>query len=162
MILPFDSCDFRSYHQADEQTNSRNKMNDDLQHLKLLSIFHYVVAVFTALTGCFPVFHLAIGVALLSGQMPNQAADPVPAEVMGWMFTGIAGAVIVVMWSLAAVIFCSGRSLQNHRRHTFCLVVAGLECLLMPFGTVLGIFTIIVLLRPSVRQLFDEAETFGT
>ena len=36
------------------------------------------------------------------------------------------------------------------------LIVAGLECMMMPFGTVLGVFTIIVLLRPSVRQLFGE------
>jgi hypothetical protein len=136
-------------------------MNDDLQHLKLLSIFHYVVAGFTALTGCFPVFHLAIGVALLTGHMPNQAADPAATDLMGWMFAGIAGAIIAVMWSLAVLLLCTGRFLQAHRRHTFCLVVAGLECLLMPFGTILGVFTIIVLLRPSVRQLFDAADGTG-
>jgi hypothetical protein len=36
----------------------------------------------------------------------------------------------------------------------YCLVVAGIECIFMPFGTVLGVFTIIVLMRPSVRNLF--------
>jgi hypothetical protein len=32
--------------------------------------------------------------------------------------------------------------------------MAGVECLFMPFGTVLGVFTIIVLMRESVKQVF--------
>jgi len=38
----------------------------------------------------------------------------------------------------------------------FCFVVACIECLFMPFGTVLGAFTIIVLMRPSVKNLFAQ------
>jgi len=131
-------------------------MNDDLQHLKLISIFHYVVAGITALIGCFPIFHLAVGIALLSGKLPTPPNDPVSVTLMGWMFTGIAAAMIATMWSFAIAVFCAGRFLQERRRYTFCIVVAGLECMMMPFGTVLGVFTIIVLLRPSVRQLFGE------
>lgn len=129
-------------------------MNDDLQHLKLLSIFHYVVAGITVLIGCFPLIHLAFGIALLSGRLPSQPNDPVSASFVGWIFTGIAGVMIAAMWSFAIVLLCVGRFLQEHRRYMFCLVVAGLECMLMPFGTVLGVFTIIVLMRPSVRQQF--------
>jgi hypothetical protein len=36
----------------------------------------------------------------------------------------------------------------------FCLVMGGVECLFMPFGTVLGVFTIIVLMQEPVKQLF--------
>ncbi len=36
----------------------------------------------------------------------------------------------------------------------FCLIVAGIECLLMPYGTVLGVFTIMVLMRESVKERF--------
>ena len=36
----------------------------------------------------------------------------------------------------------------------FCLVIAALLCMITPFGTVLGVFTIIVLVRPSVKLLF--------
>jgi len=32
--------------------------------------------------------------------------------------------------------------------------MAGIECLFMPFGTVLGVFTIMVLMRDPVKQLF--------
>lgn len=32
--------------------------------------------------------------------------------------------------------------------------MAAVECMLMPFGTVLGVFTIVVLMRESVKKLF--------
>jgi hypothetical protein len=32
-----------------------------------------------------------------------------------------------------------------------------MECLWMPVGTVLGVFTIIVLMRPRVKRLFGVA-----
>ena len=38
----------------------------------------------------------------------------------------------------------------------YCLVVAAIECLFIPFGTVLGVFTIVVLNRSSVRSLFRD------
>jgi hypothetical protein len=37
----------------------------------------------------------------------------------------------------------------------FCLVMASITCMFMPFGTVLGVFTLIVLMRPSVKPLFE-------
>jgi len=47
------------------------------------------------------------------------------------------------------------RSIAAKKRHLFCLVMAGLMCVLCnPLGTVLGIFTIVVLMRPSVKALF--------
>jgi len=36
----------------------------------------------------------------------------------------------------------------------FCLVMGGVESIFMPFGTILGVFTISVLMRESVKQLF--------
>jgi hypothetical protein len=37
------------------------------------------------------------------------------------------------------------------------LVVAWLECLFVPFGTILGLFTIIALSRQAVKTLFSSA-----
>jgi hypothetical protein len=41
----------------------------------------------------------------------------------------------------------------------FCLVMAGIQCIFMPFGTVLGVFTIIVLMRNSVKEAFTANKT---
>ena len=37
----------------------------------------------------------------------------------------------------------------------YCLVMAGVESLFFPLGTVLGVFTIIVLFRKSVKEMFE-------
>jgi len=131
-------------------------MNDDLQHLKVLSIFHYIVAGMVALMGCFPVIHVVVGLGLLSGGFPARGNDPFPAVAMGWLFVVIAGSMIVLLWSFAVCLLLAAGYLREHRRYLFCLITAALACMLMPFGTVLCIFTIVVLMRPTVKQLFEE------
>ena len=129
-------------------------MDQDLEHLRLLSIFHYVVAAFSGLCSLFPLIHLGIGIAMLTGRFPDgQRPDP-SLGFVAWIFILFAGAVIVCGLTFAFCLFLAGRYLANQRHYTFCLVMAGLACMFMPFGTVLGVFTIIVLIRPSVKELF--------
>lgn len=132
-------------------------MNQDLEHLRLLSIFHYVVAGLTAFFGCFPILHLVFGIGLLTGAIGG--ANKPDDRFFGWFVIVLATVMISLFWILAGALVFTGRSLAGHRRYIFCLVVAGIECLFMPFGTVLGVFTIIVLNRESVKQLFAEADT---
>ncbi len=40
----------------------------------------------------------------------------------------------------------------------FCLVMGGVECILVPFGTVLDVFTIVTLTRRAVKKLFGIEE----
>jgi hypothetical protein len=61
---------------------------------------------------------------------------------------------MLVGWTLAACMIATGRKLTRRASRTFCLVIAGLECALMPLGTILGIFTIVVLTKDSVKQIF--------
>ena len=129
-------------------------MSQDSEHLKLLAIFHYVVAGITALFACIPFLHFFIGLALTTGAFPD--TDP-EAQAVGIFIMVFAGLFIVAGWTLAALIAYAGRNLQTRRRYTFCLVMAGVECIFMPFGTVLGVFTIIVLMRDSVKEMFGRA-----
>jgi hypothetical protein len=128
-------------------------MKQDLEHLKLLAIFHYVVAGMTALFACIPFIHFFMGLALATGVLDS---DP-EAQPIGIGLMIFAGLFILAGWTLAALIAFAGRSLQTHERYTFCLVMGGVECIFMPFGTVLGVFTIIVLVRESVKGLFGKA-----
>jgi hypothetical protein len=130
-------------------------MNQDLDHLRLLSIFHYVVGGLAALFACFPFIHVAIGIALVSGALGSGHGNEAPPEFVGWLFIVIGCMLILIGWSVTLTIFMAGRFLARQTNYTYCLVIAGIECLFMPFGTVLGVFTIIVLLRPTVKTLFD-------
>jgi len=79
-----------------------------------------------------------------------------PPAFIGWFFMLIAGFFILVGWTFAVVILMTGRFIARRVHYMFCFVVACIECLFMPFGTVLGAFTIIVLMRPSVKNLFAQ------
>jgi len=57
-------------------------------------------------------------------------------------------------WIFAAFVLATGRFLAKRKHYLFCLVMAGIESIFMPFGTVLAVFTIIVLMRDSVKELF--------
>jgi hypothetical protein len=130
-----------------------NTVTQDQEHLKLLAIFHYVAAGMMALVACIPFLHFFIGLALRTGAFPD--TDP-EARTIGLFFMGIAALFILAGWTMALLIAFAGRSLQQRKRYTFCLVVAGIECLFMPVGTVLGVFTIIVLMRESVQGIFGR------
>ncbi|MEZ5978495.1 MAG: hypothetical protein R3F34_09775 [Planctomycetota bacterium] len=138
----------------------RDSESVDREHLRLLSIFHYVLAGITGVGALFPVIHLAVGIAILAGALPETAGED-PPEFVGWLFVAFAGVFIVVGLAMAYALFVAGRKLGRIRGRTYCLVVAAISCVIVPLGTVLGVFTLVVLGRPSVQDLFRESE-YGT
>ncbi len=69
---------------------------------------------------------------------------------------GVCGLVLSWVWSY--MLCRAGMSLLQNKRWTFCFVMAILLCLNPPLGTILGVFTIVVLNRPSVKELFGRNE----
>jgi hypothetical protein len=132
-------------------------MNQDEEHLRLLSIFHYVCAGFAALFACIPIIHLLLGMLLLFKPQGFGPTGNQPPAFVGLFFIIIAAMMIMFGWAFAIGIAYAGRCLNQRKRYTFCLVMAAIACMFMPFGTILGVFTIIVLVRPSVKPLFDAA-----
>ncbi len=125
--------------------------NQDLEHLKLLSIIHYIVGGLTGLFACIPIIHVVAGIAILLGAMGDG-----PPAIFGLFFAGLGGLFVLAGWTLAICMILTGRNLSRQTKPTFCLVVACVECIFMPFGTVLGVFSILVLMRPSVKALFAD------
>lgn len=123
--------------------------------MKLLSVFHYVLAGMTALAGCIPILHVAIGIVMVSGGLPSSPSSSPPPAAFGWLFIGMGGLVILLAWTMAVLQFLTARWIAARKRRMFCFVMACIECAGFPVGTALGVFTILVLQRPSVRALFD-------
>ena len=130
-------------------------MTTDQDYLRLLSIFHYVVGGMAGLCGCFPIIHLAVGIGIASGAF-NTPGTPGPPPEFGWLFAALAAAAMLLSWTLAIGLVVAGWMLQQRRGYLFCLVMAGFACLFQPFGIILGVFTIIVLVRPGVKALFER------
>jgi hypothetical protein len=132
-------------------------MNQDSDHLRLLAVFHYIVAGLAALFSFFPLLYVAMGAFFVwAAQHPNprQTGEP-PPEIVGWIFIAFGSLFFLLGLAMAICILIAGRSLAKRKCYLFAFVVACIECLFMPFGTVLGVFTIIVLSRQSVKALFS-------
>ena len=130
-------------------------MQEDCRHLKLLSLFHYVVGGLCALFSCMFLIHVGLGLTMLiSPEMMTGEGGAPPPPFAGYMFTIIGGGFFLIGIACSFCIIYSGRLLKKQEKHLFSFVVACVECIFMPFGTVLGIFTIIVLSRESVKTLY--------
>ena len=147
----------------EEDTNA-----DDREHLSALSIGHFILAGVSLFSG---IPALAWGVAGASlvdevggdvaaamGDISGQGVDALGAEAMLEDFqtlvvtTIVAGIVLAVVAAVHLTVV--GLKIRQRRWWMFCYLTGWGECLMFPFGTILGIFTIIVLGRPSVKKLF--------
>jgi len=131
----------------------------DEEHLRLLAIFHYVVAGIGALFACFPLIHVAMGLMFMflpATVAPAKEPNNLPPQLFGLLFVVMGGLMAAIGWAAAICTFFSGRYLAKRRKRMFSFVMAAIMCMFMPFGTVLGIFTIIVLSRESVQRLYES------
>ncbi len=127
--------------------------DQDREHLRLLSIFYYIWAGFQSLGGLIGLAFIGVGAFLASNPRIAQASNP-PPPWFGAVFAGLGALLFVTVEGMAALSFLTGRFLDRRRHHTFCVVISALSCMSLPFGTALGVFSILVLQRPSVKALF--------
>ncbi len=135
----------------------RDQRKVDDNHLKLLSIFHFVVAGFAALGILFLIAHYTIFHFLFTNpkMWENQKGGPPPAEIFAvfkWFY--LVGALWCVAFGVLNVL--SGLFIRARKHWIFSMFVAGLNCVHIPLGTVLGVFTIIVLIRDSVGESYGD------
>jgi hypothetical protein len=131
------------------------------EHVRLLAIFHFVYAGLVVLGTLVPIFWL-LAASLWWPELVEEAqreGGGVPVMATGAIAMGFAGFGILLGWIWAGCLVFAGRSLLNLSRYTYCLVVAGVACLGVPLGTVLGVTSLVVLNREDVRELFEPAVT---
>jgi hypothetical protein len=131
-------------------------MEEDLQYLKLLSFFHYVVGGMAALFAFTPLLCVAIGMLVIGIPAPFDFAGQGLPTFIGWTLIVIGSVLEVLGWIFAFCIILAGRYLARQVHYTFCIVMAALECIFMPFGTVLGVFTVVALASTAVKEMFER------
>ena len=127
-------------------------MTQDEKHLNLLSILHFIFGGLKVIFSCIFLIHVAIGIAMLCGLMDGKDAPP---RFLGLFFVLLGSVFILVGWIIAGLMIVLGVKLRRRESRTFCFVVAGIECISMPFGTILGVLTIVLLMKDSVKALLE-------
>ncbi len=127
------------------------------EHVRLLAVFHYIFTALALLGIGFLFFHYKMMSTLMSPEFMRTQPNPPPQgflDVFVWFYV-VMGTFLLVggILNLLAAHF-----LRTTRHRMFCMVIGGLNCLQVPFGTVLGVFTLVVLTQDAARLLFDGSE----
>lgn len=130
----------------------------DAEHLRLLTIFHYIFGGLCYAGSLFGLFYMLMGTLFtrIIAEAGTKGGSPPPPPQFGWMFIAIGAVVMLICLAMGTGCILSARWMKARRNRTFCMVVAGFSCLSIPFGTAIGVFTLIVLGRPTVALLFNE------
>ena len=128
----------------------------DDRNLDTLALLHYVLGGLGALISCFPLIYVVLGAFVLIS--PEAAGKTPDVKVVGWAFIGFGIFFFLLGQVMAWLIIISGKKLKKRKSLQFSFVIACLMCLNVPFGTVLGIFTIIELQKPEVKKLYEGSD----
>jgi hypothetical protein len=133
----------------------------DETQLRLLALAHYLVAiVFLAIAG----FALKAFVSMYgstdfaAGLSDESLAENLRGiqEFEDLIILATAGTTAIFGVLHALITAWSGLCIQQRRWRMLSIVIALLNCLAIPVGTILSVFTFVVLRRPSVRAMYGE------
>lgn len=121
--------------------------------LDVLAVFHYVYGALVALLGFVVLASLGVGL----GAASDWGKDWEPEA--GCSILAVILVVLVLVGGTAALNFLAGRNLQRRQGYILVLVTAALNCTSVPFGTLLGIFTLAIVANVETRLLFEGHAT---
>ncbi|MBT2766202.1 hypothetical protein J7J08_00955 [Stenotrophomonas sp. ISL-67] len=119
-------------------------------HLHTLKILFYILGVLELLV--VPILLLgAAGGYISESRSPNPDAAP---ALLAAIMVG-AGLVFAALGTLNII---GARRMAERRSHKLCKIAAGAACLAGALGIALGVYALIVLLRPEVMASFSAAD----
>ena len=123
----------------------------DESDLNLLSVLHYVWTGFLGCTGLGVLAYFAlVGELVASAPHHGSAHGPDVGAIM--IIIGVM--VVVLMIPMIVLHILAAAGLKKRTRYWLIFVMSCWACTSVPLGTALGIFSILVLQRPSVKALF--------
>jgi hypothetical protein len=132
--------------------------SQDEGNLRLLSILFYVYASFVAFSGlvCGAISLMGFWLIPLTKTSGGQEL-PKEAALFGGVFLLVFGLAALFMLVQCVVMVLAGRACGRRSGYVVCIVAACLSLLHVPLGTALGVFALITLSKPAVRDLLQAA-----
>lgn len=127
------------------------------KHLRSIEIFHYVYGAMVCFGGIFMLALVALGAVLGSGGMTTDQDVP---TWLGPVLSTLGIVLFVLIEAIGLLNIHSGRCIGKRKNRTFSMVVAAFNCLSIPLGLVLGIFTLVTLSEEPVKQEYNAVPAF--
>jgi hypothetical protein len=130
----------------------------DDKELKTLSILHYVLSGLTFLFLILNMIYMNFMLDLASRSNIDTSNEPFPAPSNVDAFVQFFHYFLLVFFFMGLVygafLLIAGMMLNARSSYNFCFFTAVIGFFYIPFGTILSVFTLIVLNRNSVKEQF--------
>src|SRR2546430_12826499 len=146
------------------------------ERLRLLAIGFYVKGAVGAIFVSFLLFHFVfmLGFSFMpesawnpppksATTVPSLSVTPSPSPrpvnqgppvVFFRVIAGVIGVIILLGWTFGGLTIYAGRCVQKRTHRLFIFVMAALNCPFIPWGTLLGIATFMLMQTPVARRKF--------
>ncbi len=138
--------------------NEKQKIIDN-EHLRLLSFFHYISGAFTIAFSSMFIFHLIFFGYMTSNPELFQNAEvdnAIEAINIMRIFVAVFGTFVILGLSYGVCEIVSGVFIKQRKYRLFSMIVAIPRIILIPYGTILSMFTFILLDRDSIKSQYME------
>ena len=149
-----------------------------LDRLRLLSLGYYISGAIGALFVSFLIFHFIFLLAFsfvpesqwntppasraevqhvsptTPQPSPSASAAQGPPAMLFRVFAGVIGLIIIAGWTLGALTAYAGYCIKHRKHKLFIYIMAAINCIWIPYGTLLGIATIFLFQWPEVQAEF--------
>jgi hypothetical protein len=123
--------------------------SEDRKYLKYLSILHYLIGSLYAFFFSKDIVPGLLIYLLLIGKAHSWNLITTLIYLGGLVFSILIGLAFVIC------LITSGIFIGKIEKYWFSFIVACASCFFYPFGTVLGVLTIVILAKDSVKSLYD-------
>lgn len=132
------------------------------RHLSTLSILHYVYGAFVCIGGFAAFMFIALGMFLSSDFVAAESGGDAVPGIIGTIIQSFGWVILVVveLWGVFNIL--SGYWISRRSNRTATQVIAAFNCLNIPFGIALGLFTFAVLSDDEVKQEYNSLPTAMT
>jgi hypothetical protein len=128
----------------------------DEDQIGLLPILYWVSAGMSMFVSLYFLIYVALGTAFVF--IPSTPSASAPPAAIGWLFVTIGLVGFAILMGLGVLKLMAGFWIRKRTHRVAVMVVAAISCLEVPYGTLTGVFTFLVLSRASVAARFDVAK----
>lgn len=131
-------------------------MTTKSNNLDTFKTLYLIKGILTLLMSFIPLIYIFLGGFLSTMIEMEEIQDPPPFDIgLIFMIIGVVALIFIVGTGVATIL--ASNYIRDRKNYTFILVVAILNCFSGILGILLGVFTIIEINKPEVKELFEQS-----
>jgi hypothetical protein len=133
------------------------QLTTDADYLRLLRVLHYIWGTVCCLWGLVGVAYIWAGESAVKHFERGPAEGNIPL-IFGQLFVTSSILLVVLLEICGVLSLFAARKYGLGNGYRACFAAAIVNCILIPVGTAMGVFALLVLNRPSVRAAFSKRD----